>query len=230
MNPDALKPNNLENQEKEKQKKFVEDTLNLYDGTSQDRLYYLFKDAEMSAQNRAAYEILKKYETNPETTIKLYQIHKSDTHSGGLSVNLETISKDIWIPEKLLKDDKMWQKSFDIFNQDEYNGLSVFKDFYLSEDWRIMKQVLYCEDENRKKIGEKIDLFLNNPDWRNLAKKYCIMRLNRINRFANELSNKTASENQISTFSRGKEEYSQREKDCLKAIDLITKIYLSEMK
>jgi len=213
----------MNNAQKNEAKKFIEDTLELATGKSRDPVYRLWKSAEHSAQARAAYEILKKYEINPEKTVKDYKLKKGVY--GGISADLGEIAKDMWIPEKLTKEN--WKDSFEIFNQDEYNCMSYSN---RNDNYALIMKVLYCEDyPSKAKLGEKIDLFTNDSAWRSLAKNYATMILKVMNDEHQQLLSRTASKDDISLFSRIPE-YTQIEVDSLKSIDLITKMYLSEMK
>ena len=214
--------------EKEKAKKFIENTLRDYISANlgaKDRLYSFFKSTERSINGRTAYDMIKRFE-NGQDICKDYNFGKNKSLRGGIPLSLVKIAKDIWVPQRYIKDMDNLKKredidpfftSFEIFDPDEYNAV-----FYDATNQDLIRRVLYCKNENGGVIGNKLNLFLENPAWRKDAKRYSQLLLNTINSFYNKLP-ELEKYSYIDTTSK-------RAKQGLKAIDLITSLYLDEMK
>ena len=208
---------------KEEAKKFIEDTLNDYLSANlggEDSLYPFFTATERSIHGRTAYEMLKRFEKGQDIC-KNYDFGRDESLREGIPLSLVKISKNIWVPEnykkKLFSYENPFFKSFELFETDEYNA---FMQTYSKEKQDLIKRVLYCEDENRGVIGKKLNLFLENPAWREDAKRYSRLLLETLN--SNYKNNEFLKLYNDST--------SERAKQGFKAIDLITSLYLDEMK
>lgn len=190
-------------------------------------LHYFFRSIERMLQARATYQVLKASEINLEETIKKYKIDNSFRNTGGLSVDLNLINQEIWIPEIIIEKNADWKESFDILNQDECSS------FYPSstrgsKDFSVMFLVLYCKSSKDIYLGDKLKLFSESLFWRNSAKKYCRLLVKSI---IDDVKKKISKKNHeffyLSIVSR--EEY-EKEMLSLTTIKKIANFYLKTMK
>lgn len=225
----------MNKQQKEQAKEFIEDTLNDYISAklgATDPLYSFFKATGRSINGRTAYDMIKRFE-NGQDICKDYDFGKDKSLREGIPLSLIKINKDIWVPQQYIKHNDNLKKrkdidsfftSFEVFETDEYNAFcDTYTNSNLSEDNPLLiRRILSCKDENKKIIGDKLNLFLENPAWRKDAKKYTQLLVNSIHSFYNKLP-ELKDYSYIDTTSK-------RAKQGLKAIDLITSLYLDEIK
>jgi hypothetical protein len=162
-------------QEKVSARKIIQDNLRVSMGRSNKPYYSLWKACEHAVQSRVAYEILKEYDYDPQGTVEKYDIQRSKTYRGGIFVDLAKVPDTIWIPEELKK--VIWKDSFEIFDQDQFNAFFIEECLDNVELMLLVNNVLYCRNRDRVVYGEKFNLFLKNPEWRQDAKKYSIVLL-----------------------------------------------------
>ncbi len=208
---------------KEKAKKFIEDTFSEYTNARiskndfvETALSPIENGIKRAVQGRIAYDLLKKFESG-ENPLKENDFSKEDSLNG-IIIPFENISNSIWIPVNYKKLTSKYNKGINVFSTDQINAFE-WKNLSKEESNLIMK-VLRCEGENGEDLGNKFDLFLKNPSWRNSAKKYSTFLLEQIN------SNYKTPEGVKHCFYKD----SSEAKRGFKAIDLITSLYLNEMK
>ncbi|MBT4376049.1 hypothetical protein HOD29_01610 [archaeon] len=207
----------------EKAKQFIENTLKDYassDYGPDDPLYNFFCAVEDSLKERISYEMIKRFE-NGENLSANYDFGKNKSKWGGITFSFNKTPSNIWIPENYIKKVQTHNPSlegFEVFDQDEYNSFIESKAIKSKENKNLVVRVLYCEDENRQSIGDKKTLFLKDPEWREDAKKYSKLLLKTINENFKD-------EGYLDMF-----ENSERARKGFKAVELATRLYLSEMK
>jgi hypothetical protein len=189
--------------------------------------YQLLMSAHRAVHARSAYELLKEYEECPDNTIFKYFVRPSEKEGCGLNVDIREMIEKIWIPKSLVWEKSWWRKGFDIFNQDDFNTFDSLiykrerqdKELY---DFNLVRRILYCKDSEDKFIGRKLDLFLHDNDWRKSAKEYSIISLGYIKKNSDERRAELLESNDKVNF--------ERYLNCLKTINMISELYLSEMK
>jgi hypothetical protein len=196
-----------------KDKKFVENTIDeLYVNNSENSTLYSSRLAiERSIAGRITYEMALQLEKGVNI-IKKYDFGEIWNKDCGISVSLKKVSKNIWIPEPIMVHfshlAKTENKPYQILVADEVNSFSSVHGSLDENEFNLIKRIAYCNDDGQQysSVGRKTMLFLENPVWRNAAVEYSLKRQN--------------SEKELTTI----------QTNALKSVDVLTSMYLEQMK
>jgi hypothetical protein len=209
----------------EKTKQFIEKTMRDYDlgnDIVQVSLSPIWNAAMRSIEGRVSYEFLKRLEEG-ENVFDNYKFPQKPSFDMGIPISFKKVPKSIWIPNRYkermsnAKDD--FYKTINLFNRDTLNEFNWNPDMP-KDELSMIRKILNCKDEDGKNLGNKLNLFLEDSSWRKSAKDYSVFLLKYINS-----NSKNPEYIQHHFYPNSKET-----KQAFKAIDLITSIYLDEMK
>jgi hypothetical protein len=209
-----------------KDKKFVENTIDeLYVNNSENSTLYSSRLAiERSIAGRITYEMALQLEKGVNI-IRKYDFGEIWNKDCGISVSLKKVSKNIWIPEPVIVHFSNLVKTenipYQILVADEVNSFSSVHGSLDENEFNLIKRVAYCSDDGQQysSVGRKTMLFLENPVWRNATVEYSILLLKSIKE-GNYILKRQNSEKELTTI----------QTNALKSVDVLTSMYLEQMK
>lgn len=207
---------------KEESEQFIESVFSEYTNAKingndfvETALSPIQNGVKRAVQGRVAYDLLQNFE-NGKNPLK-ENVSREDSLNG-ITIPFENIPNSIWIPESYKEFTAKYNKGINVFSTDQINAFE-WKNLSKKDSNLVMK-VLRCKGESGENLGDKFDLLSKNSSWRDSAKKYSIFLLKQIN------SNYKTLEGVKHEFYKD----SPEAKKGFKAIELITDLYLSEMK
>ena len=225
----------LEEQKKERQKKFIEDMLSGHTEKCEYCFDVLFKKIGYAVRARIDNQVIKEYGMNPEASIEKYKINSLVDEKRIISLDISEVAKYVWIPKQILEDDFLQKKVFCLLDADEVNA---FSDLYFEnnlgkegnmEKDSMIRKIILCRGKEDTFVGEKRELFLHDKEWRELAIEYSLMLLTTIKDDNQNMINMNVPNLYVSLYTNGGNEYTKEQRDCLQAIDFITELYLKEV-
>jgi len=223
-------------QEKEEKKKFIEEVFKKLEKEKESNLIEIvciFAQKIIGA--KIQYEVLEKYTKDPEGAKKLYEIGgKNEARGQGVNINVKNVLEKIWTPGNFVIDDVNYTREFQMLSGDEMgilNDAIVFGQIEKEYVKQLRSKIDYIEKDGIVNSRNKENDFLNDINYREIVREY----LSEIIKAAEQVSEKLLKPNELDKSSKSillgeKEDYSENEKEYLKALKELCSMYFEEMK